>query len=180
MIRRTVLIASTLGLLAACEKPAPAVTPGNAAPGSPPPMAAPATPAPTKAVAAPAKPVGPARTVQPVAEDDNALYAANVTEVHGMADQGAKIFSTAGGDPAVNGLYTYLALYQNNAEGWRVFMLGDFESWKVIEEGRGRVVIHYEQSGVDQATGTIARADGKIIVEWAGDGATSVKVTPAG
>ena len=41
-------------------------------------------------------------------------------------DQGAKLFATAGGDPAVNGLYTYMAFFAGPADGWTRLSAGRF------------------------------------------------------
>ena len=177
-----VLIAAAVLAVAGCGKVAGRLDgPPGSAPGSPPPaqVHTPNVGPVALAVTNAAKPVGPARTVQPVPEGDQALTAASVTQVHAIVG-GGKIFSTAGGDPAVNGLYPYLALYQDNATGWRVFQIGDFESWRVVEQAPGRVVLHVVTGFIDQATGTAGRADSKLIVQFAGESATSITVTPAG
>ena len=119
---RTVLIASAATLaLAACSKPAAPTGESDVVP-----MAAPAaaTGAPASAAANPAKPSGPAAPVAAEAEEDNIQWAASVTELVWLPDLNAKLFSTAGGDPAINGLYTYLAIPPENAgDGWKVFKL---------------------------------------------------------
>jgi len=182
MIRSAVVLIACALAAGGCGKVARNTDgPPGSAPGSPPPeqVLTPVAARAAGAAVAMAKPTGPARRVQPVADGGQALTAASVTQVHEIPG-GGKIFSTVGGDPAVNGLYTYLALYQDNATGWRVFQIGDFESWRVVEQAPGRVVLHVVTGAIDPATGTAARADGKLIVQFVGEGATTITVTPAG
>lgn len=172
---------------AACERAGPAedqmpVAPAQPIEGAPPPATGPA--------AGPASSTGPTAgtpaseaagpvTLSPSA-DDMLQWSAAVTEVHPMPNQGAKLFSTAGGDPALNGLYTYLALFQGAAEGWRVFQLGDFESWRVLEEAPGRVLIEVRQSTLDPTTGQAVTATRRLSVSFDAAAPESVTVTPAG
>lgn len=164
---RLAILAGALAL-AACQ-PA-AETP--AAPAEPAAPAAPATP-----TVEPAKPSGPAKAVE--AEDDH-FPEAYVTDVHHIKDADFKVFSTAGGDPAVNGLYTYLARYNDDERGWtQVYMLGDFNSWEIVEESPTRIVLKVSRSWVDQESGDIKTADEKLIVDLPATAETPVMVTPA-
>jgi len=150
--------------LAACQ-------PASDAPAAPAEPAAVETPA-----AAPAQPSGPAKAIE--AEDDH-MPEAWVTDVHLIKDADFKIFSTAGGDPAINGLYTYLAAY-TAPDGWtRVYMLGDFISWEVIEESPTRVVLKVGRMYLEDSTGEIKTADEKLIIDLPADPETPVMVTPA-
>lgn len=124
----------------------------------------------------PAKPSGPSKVIE--AEDDH-MPEAWVTDVHQIKNADFKIFSTAGGDPAINGLYTYLAAY-TPPEGWtRVYMIGDFNAWEVIEESATRAVLKVNRSWVDEATGDIKTADEKLIVEFPPTPESKVMITPA-
>lgn len=135
-----------------------------------------ATEAPASPAAAPAQPSGPAKTIE--AEDDH-MPEAWVTDVHHIKDADFKIFSTAGGDPAINGLYTYLAAF-TPPDGWtRVYMLGDFNSWEVIEESPTRVVLKITRHELDQSTTEINTIEEKLIVDLPADPETPVTVTPA-
>lgn len=137
------------------------------------PAAAEATVAP---VVEPAKPSGPAKAIE--AEDDH-MPEAWVTDVHLIKDADFKIFSTAGGDPAINGLYTYLAAY-TQPDGWtRVYMLGDFNSWDVIEESPTRVVLKISRSWIEEGTGDVKTVEEKLIVDLPATPETPVSVTPA-
>lgn len=105
---------------------------------------------------------------------------AYVTDVHNIKDANFKIFSTAGGDPAVNGLYTYLARYNEEDRGWtQVYMIGDFSSWEVIEETPTRVVLKVSRMYLEQGTDEIKTADEKLILDLPADAAAPLNVTPA-
>lgn len=143
----------------------------------------PAAPAPEAAHPAaavtPAKPSGPARTVTVEAEAADLSGAASVTDIHFVKDADVKLFSTAGGDPAINGLYTYLAVF-TQPEGWtRIYMIGDFNSWDVIEESPTRVVLKVSRSWIEEGTGDVKTAEEKLILDVPQDETTPLTVTPA-
>ena len=135
--------------------------------------------------AAPLTASGPAGTLQP----DGApglQQAASVVSLDALKAQGSqtvKLFGTAGGDPAMNGLYTHIAFFQSPAEGWRVFRLGDFLEYRVLSEAPGRVDLEIKESTMDQATTTISSQTRRVIVGWAvaadGSAPATVTVTPA-
>jgi hypothetical protein len=163
---RLAILAGALALTA-CQ-------PAAQEPARPAEPAAEAAPAP--AAVEPAKPSGPAKAVE--AEDDH-MPEAWVTDVHHIKDADFKIFSTAGGDPAMNGLYTYLAAF-TPPDGWtRVYMLGDFNSWEVIEESPTRVVLKISRHVFDEPTGDIKTVEEKLIVDLPATPETPVQVTPA-
>lgn len=164
---RLAILAGALAL-AACQPAAE----GPATPGQPAALEAPVAPAAVET----AKPSGPAKAIE--AEDDH-MPEAWVTDVHLIKDADFKIFSTAGGDPAINGLYTYLAAY-TPPDGWtRVYMLGDFNSWEVIEESATRAVLKVSRSWVEEGSGDIKTADEKLIIDLPAMAETPVTVTPA-
>lgn len=175
---RTVLIASVAAVaLAACSKPAAPTNESDVVPMAEP-AATPGTPAP--AATAPAKPSGPAAPVAAEAEEDNIQWAASVTEVVWLPDLNIKLFSTAGGDPAINGLYTYLAVPpENNGDGWKVFKLGDWETWKVSEQAPGRIVLDYRVSRIDSNSGDPVTEAKRMIVTFTTGENPTVTATPA-
>ncbi len=141
-------------------------------------------PAPAPTEATPLTPSGPPAALSAEAASDEGLnWAASVTQVEWVAGDGAKLFGVAGGDPAMNGLYSYIGFYANPAEGWVVFKLGDFLDYTVLSSSPGRVDLDIHESTYDQASGQIGDRHRKAIVAWAvpADGATpaSVTVTPA-
>lgn len=159
--------------LAACQP----ATEKPAAQAAPAPEAATQTTA--SPAAAPAKPSGPARTVTAAADSEDLSGAASVTDIHFVKDADVKLFSTAGGDPAINGLYTYLAIY-TAPDGWtRIFQIGDFNSWDVIEESPTRVVLKVSRSWVEEGSGDIKTADEKLILDVPQDETSPLTVTPA-
>ena len=108
----------------------------------------------------------------------NPLYTAPELE-HQLQDADVKLFSTAGGDPAINGLYTYLALF-TAPDGWtRIYMIGNFNSWDVIEESPTRVVLKVSRSWIEEGTGDVKTADEKLILDVPQDEKAPLMVTPA-
>ena len=135
--------------------------------------------------ATPLTSAGPAAILQPDT-DPNQQWAASVVRLHPLSAQGdrtVKLFGTAGGDPAMNGLYTHIAFYDSPAEGWRVFRLGDFLSYRVLSEAPGRVDLEIDESALNAATGDIGSRKRRVIVGWAlatdGSVPSTVTVTPA-
>lgn len=161
------LVLTTALALAACSpQPAPASEAAAVAPA--------VAEAPAKKVEFKAS--GPARTI--AAEKDD-MEAAWVTDVRMIKDVDAKIFSTAGGDPAINGLYTYLALF-TAPDGWtRVFQIGDFNSWEVVDESATQVVLKVSRSWIEEGSGDVKTADEHLIIKLPAEGATTLDVTPA-
>jgi hypothetical protein len=118
------------------------------------------------------------------ASDENLQWAASVvqiTELHHQGNLAAKLFGTAGGDPAMNGLYTYLAFYESPADGWRIFRLGDFLSYRVLSEAPGRIGLEVRESVMNQATGNIGTRVRHLAVSWTAgrSGAPPVSVSVA-
>ncbi|MFP5297042.1 MAG: hypothetical protein ACLGG3_06945 [Alphaproteobacteria bacterium] len=135
--------------------------------------------------AAPLIPDGPAAAIQPNAEP--ALqWSASVVRLDQLSRQGeatVKLFGTAAGDPAMNGLYAHVAFFHSPAERWRVFRIGDVLDYRVRSETPGRVDLEVEESVMDPATQRIGSRKRRMIVAWTmgPDAAppTSVTVTPA-
>jgi hypothetical protein len=154
-------------------------TPAVAAPAE-----IPAAPAATPVVA-PLTPSGHGLPVKALPGDNLQAYA-SVVEVHGLAEATGmvgKIFGVAGGDPAMNGLQTYIAFYRNPAEGWWVYQIGDFLSFKVLNQSSGRVDLEVEESTLDPATGTIGTRTRRMIlgfdVRSAEEQPVILRITPA-
>lgn len=159
-------VSSIVGLLAlalsvsACE--AASEKASSPAPGET--SAASAEPA---AQAAPLTASGPAETLSAIpAEDESIQSAASVARMDWVSDGGAKLFGTAGGDPAMNGLYTYVGFYGGPGDGWTVFQLGDFLDYTVLSSSPGRVDLDLHESILDEASGEISSRHRKVIVTW--------------
>jgi hypothetical protein len=119
-------------------------------------------------------------------EDENLQWAASVVRVDGLRRQGdlsAKLFGTAGGDPAMNGLYTYLAFFGSSDEGWRVFRIGDFLSYRIVAETPGRLTLEVRESVMDRSSGAIGARTRRLFVSWravaGGEPPSSLAVTAA-
>jgi hypothetical protein len=140
---------------------------------------------PAGAAAQPAAAAGP-ETLRPDEQENLQDSAAVIVinELQRQGDLGGKLFGTAGGDPAMNGLYTYLAFHVSPAEGWRVFRIGDFLSYRLVEEAAGRVLLEVQESTMNEASGEIGSRTRRLEVRWTGgpDNAppATVRVAPAG
>jgi hypothetical protein len=145
----------------AFQNPAKAPAASAAPPEAPPPV----TPAPP-AVIPLLTPSGKGLPVKALPGDELQQGAA-VVELYSLdKQQGAtvKLFGMAGGDPAMNGLHTFIAFYRNPAEGWWVYGLGDFLNFKVLNEAPGQVDLEIEESVMDPATGTIGSKTRRAIL----------------
>ena len=130
------------------------------------------------ALAAPEGPTTAPATIPALTEDQPEASVTEVTWIE-SAENGAKIYSTAGGDPAINGLYTFLAIPGESPDmGWRVFQIGDFNSWKVAEQTKDHVILEVSRSWVDQASGEIQTVEEKLSVPLVPPTATELTVTP--
>lgn len=132
------------------------------------------------ASAAPLTPAG-APVALVAATEESLQWAASVVRVDPVGD-GVKLFGVAGGDPAMNGLQTYIAFYRSPAEGWAVYPIGDILDYTVQSRSDGRVDLELHESDYDGATGQIGDRRRKVIVQWTAgdDGAapSAVTVTP--
>jgi hypothetical protein len=116
-----------------------------------------------------------------------ATAAASVVKVDFLANQGeapgVKLFGTAGGDPAANGLYTYIAFYISPGGDWAVFPVGDFIDYRILSDAPGRVDLEITETTIDEETAEMGSAVRRVIINWtaAADEAApeSVTVTPA-
>lgn len=130
-------------------------------------------------------------TIQP-ASDEFLEWAASVVQVDMLGDQSphvitgagevtAKLFGAAGGDPAMNGLNTYLAFFASPDQGWVVFRIGDFLDYRIVSQARDRVTLEVNESVMDDASGEIGSRTRRFTISWtAAPDATpaSVTVTP--
>jgi hypothetical protein len=140
----------------------------------------------TPAVAVTLTANGAASELQPLPADENMEWAASVVRVDMLANQqgaaGVKLFGLAGGDPAMNGLYTQIAFFQGPADGWRVFRIGDFLDYRVLADSPGRVDLEISESVMND-NGDIGSQTRHVIVTWTpgADGAApaAISVTPA-
>jgi hypothetical protein len=132
-----------------------------------------------------ARPSGPARSVSPTT---SAILqgAASVTAVQPLNDHGysAKLLNLVGGDPAANGNQLWLAFFVSPAEGWTMFMIGDFASWELVEEGAQGLIFDITQDVVGDDGNIVRGPTERLIVNYAPGGPeatapATITVTPA-
>jgi hypothetical protein len=130
-------------------------------------------------------------TIRP-ATDEFLDWAASVVQVDMLGDQSphaitgsgdvtAKLFGAAGGDPAMNGLNTYLAFFASPQDGWIVFRIGDFLDYRIVSQAAGRVTLEVDESVMNQASGEIGSRTRRFNVTWTAppeEAPASVTVTP--
>lgn len=112
------------------------------------------------------------------AEADFRQSADSVNKVIPLMRGDAKLFSTVGGDPAINGEYVFLAVIGDPHEGWKVFQIGDFNTWNVVDQSADRVVLAVSHSAVEEGSGDIVTYEQKIAVNVPTFEAQSVQITP--
>jgi hypothetical protein len=119
-------------------------------------------------------------------EEDEGVHAASsvfqLDHLKRIGSLAGKVFATAGGDPAMNGLYTYLAFYESPAEGFRIFMIGDFEEYRIVSQAPGRVTLSVRQTSHDGSTAQFTARTRRLNITWPVRGDTvpaTVTVTEA-
>lgn len=107
------------------------------------------------------------RTLRPAAVEDDLQWAASVVQLDplGRLGSGGKLFGLAGGDPAANGLHTYIAFYLSPGDGWRIFEIGDFLSYRILSDRPGRVLIAIEESTLN-ADGEMGSRRRRLELGW--------------
>lgn len=137
------------------------------------------------AVPAGAQPVAAPGPVTRHPDADEMLQdAATVVVVSPLEHQGdlsVKLFGAASGDPAMNGLNTYIAFFEPPpVNGWRIFEVGDFLSYDIVSETPGRVLLQISESVMHQ-NGEIGTQTRRLAVTWrpGRDGAPPATVTVA-
>lgn len=104
-----------------------------------------------------------------------------VSPLEHQGDLGAKLFGAAAGDPAMNGLHTYLAFFEPPPEnGWRIFEIGDFLSYTIVSETPGRLLLEVRES-VMHDNGEIGERARRLALSWTPgrDGTPPATVTVA-
>jgi hypothetical protein len=108
------------------------------------------------------------RLVQPT-QAEEAHASADVFQLDHLRRIGrlsGKLFATAGGDPAINGIYTYLAFYHSPAEGFRIFPIGDFEEYRLVSQQPGRVIITVRQTSHTGGSNPFKTSARRLTITW--------------
>jgi hypothetical protein len=127
------------------------------------------------------RPAGTSRPeiVRPDTEE-NLQWAASVIQINELRHQGTlsvKLFGSAGGDPAMNGLNSYIAFFESPADGWRVFQLGDFLTYRILSESPGRIALAIRESVMNERTGDIGARVRRLLVSWTSGRAGEIPAT---
>ena len=138
------------------------------------------------AAAQPAAPPVPDRGSVTRQPDDSEMLqdAATVVTVNLLEHQGdldVKLFGAASGDPAMNGLNTFIAFFEPPPEnGWRIFEVGDFLTYRIVAATPGRLLLEVRES-VMHDNGEIGERTRRLAVAWAAgrDGSPPATVTVA-
>lgn len=130
-------------------------------------------------------PAGPAATIERDS-DENLQWSSFVVKVDFVPNQGSltvKLFGLAGGDPAMNGLYTYIAFIAGPDPTAQIYRLGDFLDYRVLSAAPGRVDLEIRENTPSTPTSAIGSRTRNLIVTWTPgvDGAppTAVATMPA-
>jgi hypothetical protein len=108
-------------------------------------------------------------TLQPVTEDDQgeANWLAGVVRFDAIANQtdeaSVRMVGTAGGDPAANGLYTYLVFSTTHAS--KVFLLGNIIDYRIKGASPGKLDLEIDETTFE-SDGNLGMATRKVTVSW--------------
>ena len=142
----------------------------------------PADPAPAQPPLVAANPGVPVKASVEAA-DQLAASVVRVDTLSRSEGMDAKLFGTGGGDPAMNGLNTYIAFFRGPADGWWVYKLGDFLDYRLLGESSGKVDLEVTESTYDPAASVFGSRTRRIVVTFAvgpvGDQPVHVRVAPA-
>jgi hypothetical protein len=114
----------------------------------------------------------------PLETQEHVQQAAGVVAVYDLKADGAKIFTTAGGDPAINGLYTYLAVFGDVETGWQIYQIGDFNDIAIVSDDGKQVGLKISKSAIKD-DGNIATAESYVLVSIPAPGAKDITIAPA-
>jgi hypothetical protein len=131
-----------------------------------------AAPVPAAADVAAAQPFEPAdgerKTIMPLGAEDPQPSAFGVVKFDTLKDASklgpVRLFGAGGGDPAANGLMTYLSIATPH-DGVE-FLLGDFVDYRIVASAPGRIDLEITETaivGKDDQLGSITR---RAIVSW--------------
>lgn len=108
-----------------------------------------------------------AQTLQPDT-NEHLEWAASVVQINEVPNQpnlGVKLFGMAGGDPAMNGLQTYIGFFAGPGDGWRVFQIGDFLSYRILSATLNRVNLQVQENTIN-SQGEIGTRTRRISLRW--------------
>lgn len=117
--------------------------------------------------------------VETLQTDESVAQAADVSNVYPVkSGDGAKIFIRVGGDPAINGLWTYYSVYDEELRGPRSWLLGDFNEVKIVRDTQTETALQISKTRVLE-NGDYATDTSYLIIAAPKPGDTTLTVTPA-
>lgn len=118
-------------------------------------------------------------TIQAAPVEQSAVSVSTVVWLE-KAEETTKLFSTVGGDPAINGEYLFLAVFpEDMSADVATFQIGDFNSWSVVEETKDHVKLKVSRSWVEDSSGDIKTAEETWTVPLPKSSAKDITVTIA-
>lgn len=121
------------------------------------------------------KPAGPAESLAASEGEHPEAYVVRLTH---LTENEGHLYSTAGGDPAINGLYTFYAAPISPVDGVRVFQLGDFNEWSLLYERPGQIALEVSRSFIDDA-GEVQTVQEALLLDLPKPGEASLQISKA-
>lgn len=122
--------------------------------------------------------IGKGPVTIPMAPVEQSAVAVAKVEYLDKAENFTKLFSTTGGDPAINGEYVFMAVFpESMADDTATFWIGDFNSWEIAEQTKDHVILKVSRSWVDDASGEIQSTEEKWKVPMVAPTAKELTVT---
>ena len=112
------------------------------------------------------------------AADSSNQSAESVARTIALHRGDARLYSTVGGDPAINGEYVFLSVYGDPAEGSKTYLIGDFNSWDLVLQTADKIVLKVSHSAVEEPSGEIVTAQQSIEVSVPSLGADEITLKP--
>lgn len=95
-----------------------------------------------------------------------------------QAENMTKLFSTVGGDPAINGEYVFMVVHTEDMSADNgTFMIGDFNSWEIVEQTKDHVKLKISRSWVEDSSGEIKSTEETWTVPMVKPDAKELKIT---
>jgi hypothetical protein len=122
--------------------------------------------------------IGKGPVVVPMAPIEQSAESVARVEMLEKAENQTKLFSTVGGDPAINGEYVFMVVYSEDMTADNAtFMIGDFNSWEIVEQTKDAVTLKISRSWIDDASGDIKTAEEKWRVPMVKPDAKELTIT---
>lgn len=123
---------------------------------------------------------GPAETLANVDDPGRADQVVQVdfAELPDTSDLTVKLYGTAGGDPAINGLYAYVSVFSPPDSG-AVFFLGDVEEARIVSASATQLGVMLRQSTYNEQTTEVTTTERYVLVALPQAGEQTTTMTPA-